>query len=487
MPTQIVLTADTIVFWSSAGTTLNVTSMELALTAYGGKNIIATKTDEHGCKSQKSTLIPNAIDFSSIGTGCGEACPDSALAGAICLNGISGIFDHWEWRLEGVPIGGASGDSSPITCLLVDTSYLNKYITLVVENDDCEEESPLFFIKKVQCPSDCPDSLNLNWMAALDGISCISPSLGGEKILYLDVFLFLPEGYSYCGSDPIFEDGYFEDDILDFDSTNNTLHMAGEYHIDNISGFNEDFIIRGYIDLCLEGDTIHSCPASFEIAKIDCHNTCAADPCSDGVECSGSIELLSVYHGVGQYLLCVTLPDEPTGDCDYEDYWIYVYDRYNNIVATEQVDEGEIDDREYCFEFDRSIGLGDTCFYVVIFNECFDEEYCDATICVGDPPFQGGDEIEGRSIAYRVSDFELIPNPSNGDQLKLKASDNNAKSIDITILDTKGRALWRKQIQMRNNEGDINIHGIAPGYYFVQLNSIDSKPVTSILPLIIIK
>lgn len=488
MPTQAMLSADTIVTWTTTPQfLLNVTAIEISVTGLEGRVITATKTDENGCKSTATETIPRAIDFSSIGTGCGDACPDSVLAHAICLNGIPGTFDHWEWRLEGTAISGESGSNSPIECLLIDTSYLNKYITLVIENDECVEESPLFFIKKIQCPSNCPDSLNLNWMVGLDGISCVSPSLGGEKVLYLDVFLFIPEGYRYCDSEPIFEDGYFEADDLDFDNSNNTLHMAGEYHIDDISGFDVDNIIRGTIDLCSEADTTQSCPASFEIAKIDCHNTCAADPCADGVECIASIELLSVSQHIGQFLLCVELPDEPAGDCDYEDYWIYVYDDDNVSVATEQVDEGDIDDREYCFEFEYPMETMEPCFYIVIRNECFVEEYCDATICVGDTPFSGDDEIEVRSNQSISPEYELIPNPTNGEQLKLKCSNKNSKSIEITLLDTKGRDLIRNHVELHNNEGNINIHGIAPGYYIIQINSVDSKPTTELLPFIIIK
>ncbi len=486
MPSQVVLSSDTILHWTSKPTfLLDINATEVELTNLHGRTIKATFTDSNGCTSDTSILIPQAINFNPIGSGCGETCPDSVLAGAVCLSGISGSFEYWEWRLEGIAIPGASGDSI-VQCLLLDTSYLNKYITLLIENGGCEEESPIFYIKKIDCPLPCPDSLSLNWMAGLDGITCINPSIAGEKILYLDFTLFMPDGYEYCGGKPSFEDGYFEEDIITYNGSNGTLHVTGEYHITDISGFNEDYIIRGLLDLCPIGDTTYTCPASFEIAKIDCHNSCASDPCSPGAECTGNIVLLDVDEGIGFYSMCITLPENPpTGDCTYEDYWIHVYQN-GDWVVSQQVDTDEIIYYQYCFEFEHPIQLSDSCFYVIVENNCFDEEFCDATICPSETPLQGDPPIKIRSVEKVINLFEILPNPSDGEQVILRYSNQDLKKVMITIIDVRGLQVDHQEITLINGEGKLTTSQLVAGYYVVRITTSDPNSTVDVLSMIIL-
>lgn len=486
MPSQVVLSANHVVHWiSTPSYLLSLIAQEIEVANLGGRVIAARYTDENNCSSSTSVQIPQAIDFAPIGSGCGEACPDSVRAGFVCLEGIPGIFDFWEWRLDGTPISGASGDSM-VECLLLDTTHLNRYITLYVENDGCEEESPLFFIKKVECPRPCPDSLSMNWMSGLNGISCLHQALEGEKILYLDVYLFVPDGYVYCGGEPVFEDGYFEANNIAYDSSSHLLHVEGEYHITNISGFDEDYIIRGIVNLCPEGDTTQSCPAYFEISQSDCHQGCTADPCDQSTECAGSLALLEVYEGIGFYELCVTLPENPPlGDCTYEDYWIHVYQ--DGWVTSGQVDAEDIVADQYCFEFEYPMQLSDSCFYVIVENVCFDEEYCDGTFCPDIIQLQSDPPVLNRSTEAMPSKFEIIPNPASGEQVMLRCSDKKLGIVEIDIIDARGSRIDRQVLTWRNGEGSLRVNHLSAGYYFVRITTSGPGFDGEVLPMIILK
>src|SRR5690606_4516602 len=93
---------------------------------------------------------------------------------------------------------------------------------------------------------DCCPEIDLVWMADLENMECIDGGSSGEKIIAMDFVLYLPDGYIDCSNEPVFEDGYFDYTTYTYSSTTNTIHIVGEYHISDISGFDEDYVVRGY-------------------------------------------------------------------------------------------------------------------------------------------------------------------------------------------------------------------------------------------------
>jgi hypothetical protein len=333
----------------------------------------------------------------------------------------------------------------------------------------------------------CPDSLFLVWIADLNKMTCIDAGSSGEEVLEMEFVLYLPDGYIYCDNTPVFEDGYFDYSEFAYSSLKNALHIKGEYHITDVLGFNEDYVIRGFVDLCSEYDTSFVCPANFEIAKIDCHNNCALDPCSDGVGCVDTLYVTHVHGGWTYLTYCVNLI-EPQGECDYGDYDIYIYDE-NGIVESHSVNVNRVGlNGLYCFDFEYETELEEICLDIVVHNDCTELDYCESTICVDNDAFWGGGNIEGRSQGVVEDNFILIPNPVSIDQVTIVSSNPLLKSVKVTMYGAYGGVvLNEQQLNLSGGKGLLDMSQIPQGYYYFRISVPNLLDYFQYIPVVVIK
>jgi hypothetical protein len=332
----------------------------------------------------------------------------------------------------------------------------------------------------------CPDTLNFIWLADLDNIECIDAGSSGEKIISMEFVLYLPEGYVDCDYEPVFENGYFDYDDYTYSSTTNSIHVKGEYHITDISGFDEDYVIRGTIDLCNEEDST-VCPATFEIAKIDCHSNCSEDPCAEGVECNASLDVTYVHGGWTYLTFCVYLL-EPLGECGYGDYDIYIYDEWG-IVLSHSVNPGRVGTNGfYCVEFEYETELEELCFDILIYNDCTELVYCESTICVDNEAFWGGGNIESRSATSVNSGFKIIPNPVSVDQIAIVSDRLSATNAQVSIYGIYGQTLQSdSDVDLIQGQGRLDITDLHEGYYFLKVTLPEQPDFVQYIPFVVIK
>jgi hypothetical protein len=492
LPFNGVINSDIDVEWSGPGIMNNYPiSNQVAITS--GGTYTAMVTYQGICSSNSEITVPEAFDFESFEGGCDSICLSDLQNPGICLPGIpndpNNPFTHWEWKLDGVSISGHSG-TGEIECLDIIPTYLDKSISLLVERGACSEESPLFYISEKVGPecNTCPSDFKLNWIADLSKIECVYEHGQVDKIIHIEFTLLIPDGFEYCDENPIFEDGSLSNATYDYDPTSNTLSIIGDYHITNVSGFEEDFVIRGVINLCQEGNLGITCPAEFEIAKINCSDGCAMDPCSDGVTCTGSIHFITITaQHEAEYIACVTLPEDtdPNDDCDYGDFIIYVK-RNNVLIHTEHVSLNSVQYNQYCFDFYDSPLTQLPCFEIEIYNQCFHETYCIATICAEPAPPINDGKVTSRSTSS-FNQFYLVPNPISSSVLSI-LSDNKLKtSIKIDLIDINGlKIINGSQLVLTEGRGSLNISNVSSGYYYVRISD-EANSYSFNLPLIVIK
>lgn len=364
-----------------------------------------------------------------------------------------------------------SGDTITVRTLTVNPNSVDS-----VDND--------IFIPIEIC---CPDTLNFIWLADLDNMTCIDAGSSGEKIISMEFVLYLPEGYVDCDNEPVFEDGYFDYTDYTYSATTNTIHISGEYHIDDISGFDEDYVVRGYIDLCQEEDTSTVCPATFEIAKIDCHSNCSEDPCAEGVECDATLDVTYVDSGWTYLTLCVNLL-ELSGECDYGDYDLYVYDEYG-VVLSHSVIAGRVDrNGVYCVEIEYETELEEICFDIVVYNDCTELDYCESTICVENEAFWGGGNIERRSSDIQKNHFRVVPNPVSTDEITIISSNPTINQATLSLFASDGHIIMAgRPLDLTTGRGRLDISLLNQGYYYMKVTTIGSVVSDQYIPFVIIK
>jgi PKD repeat protein len=471
MPSEVVLSADNVVFWRSGG--FSATAQEIELTNYAGRTITARYTDENNCTSTTSTFIPQDIDFTSLGTGCGEACPDSILAGAVCLNGISGSFNYWEWRLNGVAIPGANG-SDTVKCLFLDTSYLNKYITLLIENDSCEEESPLFYIKEIECPSTCPDSLiveaNTNDIMALFGdVDC------DEYVYYVRGSYVIPQGYVFCDSIPVFEGGYFVYDefLYSLNPSSNSVTFSGHLYVTDMVLYMSNPGLIGQFLIC-DASTGAVCPAKVTIQYrapmlgMMCNFTHCLNcsPCNNTlgqnvpVKSCMTLQFPTCYDdcGINEYILNIIMPNDSglLGPVIYSDTIVW------DSMGISQ---------EYCFEYSvkyRTI----PCYYVQLTSNC--GHSCLSSFCLNSlqtcniipimPLKQGHNQFY-----LEQSELEIYPNPNNGDLIHLKAGNVTSGGAYLTIYSLDGGIVLKEDVSFSGQNASIQTSNLTQGTYVISV------------------
>src|SRR5690606_38561458 len=171
--------------------------------------------------------------------------------------------------------------------------------------------------------------------------------------------------------------------------------------------------------------------------------------------------------------------------CAYEDYWIHVYQ--DGWVASGQVDADDIVNHQYCFEFEHPMELSDSCFYVIVENVCFEEEYCDGTFCPDIIQLQSDPPVLTRSTEAVPAKFEIVPNPAAGEQVMLRCSDKKLGIVEIDIIDARGSRIDRHVLTLRNGEGSLPVNHLSTGYYFVRITTSGPAFGGEVLPMIILK
>lgn len=332
----------------------------------------------------------------------------------------------------------------------------------------------------------CPDSLFLVWMADLNNMTCLDAGSSGEKQIAMEFVLYFPDGYVDCENEPVFEDGYFDYNDYTYSSITNSIHVEGIYHITDIEGFDEDYVIRGTIDLCKEGDST-ICPATFEIAKIDCHSNCSEDPCADGVECNATLDVTYVHGGWTYLTYCVYLID-PLVECDYGDYDIYIYDEWG-IVLSHSVNPARVGiNGYYCIEFEYETELEELCFDILIYNDCTELDYCESTICVENEAIWGGGSIESRSENTSEAKFNLIPNPVSTDQIVIISDLLYATKAQISIYGLYGQILYSNiNTGLVRGNGKLDIAELSDGYYILKITLPENSEFVQFIPFVVIK
>lgn len=76
-----------------------------------------------------------------------------------------------------------------------------------------------------------------------------------------------------------------------------------------------------------------------------------------------------------------------------------------------------------------------------------------------------------------ASDIQIYPNPTKGSFRLLAAFKEAPQNLHVTVRDMEGRPVWQKQIKTTSTRvsEDIDIGGAAPGTYFVELQSGNTK------------
>ena len=136
-------------------------------------SVTAILENDFGCQTESETIfIPAPIDLSPVISGCYNLCDTALVNGQVCLDGIPGNFESWQWVLitevngtsvetpllpEEAPGTGQieslclSPDLVGAIVLRVSKEYTNSDGSIVV----CEEESEPFYLEIMECGEDC--------------------------------------------------------------------------------------------------------------------------------------------------------------------------------------------------------------------------------------------------------------------------------------------------------------------------------------------